>query len=308
MDAGIKCYCCIRIFFLFALLLIYGTQVPNAIAENGSDTIKIGFSSSAFVNIPKTDLKIAVGVLAKKVAAKTFNSVETRIYESSAEMENDLKVKKLDLLALTTDEFIQLKSRTHLEPAVIAVAGNSREMELLLLVRKDSNLNGVADLKGRIIALPAKDVQYGVIHRTWIETLVMKEGGGTLEKFFSSYKETSSAAQAIMPVFFRKAAACVVSKQAFEISAELNPQLSKELKPIAQIGRLAGGLMVFRKDVSDVTKQKTKRVLLDLEKDQEGRQLLMLFHLTRLHPFQPEDLRGTSALFAEHYRLIAKRR
>ena len=289
------------------LILFCASQTTHVIAEDAIDKIRLGFSVNAFVNIPKNDMKIAVQVLAKKVAGKTFGSVDSHIYDSISDIENDLKAKKLDGLAITPDEFIHLRQRAPVEPAMLTVAGSSHEIELLLLVRKDSGINGVEDLKGRVITLPMRNAQYGAIYRIWVETLVMKEKGA-IDTFFSSINEAESVSKAIMPVFFRKVAACVITRQAFEVSSELNPQISRELKVIKQIGRLVGGVIVFRKDLSDASKQKMRQGLLDLDKDQEGRQLLMLFHLNGLALFQPEYMKSTEMLYAEHSRLVARRR
>ena len=289
------------------LLLFSAVQTAHVMAEDAIDKIRLGFSVNAFVNIPKNDMKIAVQVLAKKVAGKTFGSVDSRIYDSISDLENDLKAKKLDGLAITPDEFIYLKPRASIEPAMLTVAGNSHEIELLLLVRRDSGIDGVKDLKGRVITLPLRNAQYGAIYRIWVESLVMKEGGA-IDTFFSSITEADSVSKAIMPVFFKKVAACVVTKQAFDVSSELNPQLSRDLKVIAQIGKLAGGIIVFRKDLSSASKEKMRQGLLDLEKDHEGRQLLMLFHLTGLAPFRPEYMKSTELLYAEHTRLTAPKR
>ncbi len=288
------------VFFALAVLMATCIQLSPVRADSGADQIRIGISSKAFSNVPKTDMKIATRVLARKVASKTFGAVESRIYDSPMDIEQDLKLNKIDVLAMTPDEFLHLRSRVSIEPAIVTVVGNSHEVELVFLVRKDSGFKGIAELQGRNVALPSLDAQYGAVYRTWVEALVMKEGAASLDGFFSSVKEATSSSQAIMPVFFRKTAGCAISKQAFEVASELNPQLSRDLKVIARIGGLAGGLIVFRKDLSEENKQKTRQALLDLDKDQEGRQLLMLFHLNGLAPFRPEYMQSTEALYAEH--------
>jgi ABC-type phosphate/phosphonate transport system substrate-binding protein len=297
-----------RLVYASAVVLALSLlPAASSMAEAPGDQLRIGFSSNAFVNVPRNDMKIAVQVLAKKVARKTFGSVESRIFDAISEIENELKAKKLDALAITPDEFLYLRQRMPVDPVMCTVAGSSHEVELLLLVRKDSGFTGVADLKGRAIALPMRNAQYGAIYRTWVETLAMKEGG-SLDSFFSSVTEAGSVSQTIMPVFFKKIAACAVTKQAFAVSAELNPQLAQELKVIAQIGRLAGGVILFRKDLADASKEKTKQALMDLDKDQEGRQLLMLFRLNGLTPYRPEYMKSTEMLYAEHSRLAARKR
>jgi len=303
MDAGPHIRRCLHIragWLALVGFVFCCIQPPNIMGESGTGQLRIGFSTKAFVNVPKNDMKIAVGVLSRKVARKTFEFVESRIYDSPADIKNDLKSKRLDVIALTPEEFIHLRSGVALEPALITVAGNSHEVELLVLVSKGSGLNSVADLKSRTIALPALNAQYGSIYRTWIETLAMKEGAASSNVYFSFLKETDSASKAILPVFFRTIDACVISRQSFEITSELNPQLSRDLKVIAQISRLAGGIIVFRKDLSEEYKQKTREALLTLHKDQEGRQLLMLFRLNSLATFRPEYLDTTESLYAEY--------
>jgi ABC-type phosphate/phosphonate transport system substrate-binding protein len=268
--------------------------------------LKIGFSSRAFVNVPREDIRIAVQVLSQKVAKKTVGSAESRIYDTTAEIEKNLKAKNLDVVALTPDEFIQLKAHAPLEPVMVTVAGKSHEVELFLLARRESGLKRFAELKNMTIALPAEISQYSSMYRTWAENLVMKEGAGSLESFFSSLKETRNASQAVMAVFFRKADACVVSSHTFEVMTELNPQIARELKVIASISRLAGGVIVLRQDLPEERKQKVSQALMTLHEDQEGRQMFVLFQLSRLTPFRPEYLRATEALYEEHRSLRAR--
>jgi ABC-type phosphate/phosphonate transport system substrate-binding protein len=293
--------------YITCLTALLSFLCGDAQAEDpGRFHLKIGFSSRAFVNVPREDIRIAVQVLSQKVAKKTVGSAESRIYDSSTEIEKDLKTRKLDVVALTPDEFIQLKARTPLEPVMVTVAGKNHEVELLLLARRESGLKRFAELKNMAVALPAESSQYSSMYRTWAENLVMKEGAGSLESFFSSLKETRNASQAVMAVFFRKADACVVSCHTFEVMTELNPQIARELKVIASISRLAGGVIVLRQDLPEGRKQKVSQALMTLHEDQEGRQMFVLFQLNRLAMFRPEYLKGTEALYEEHRSLKAR--
>ena len=109
-----------------------------------------------------------------------------------------------------------------------------------------------------------------------------------------------------MAAFFRQTDACIISNQAFEISSELNPQIARDMKVIARIGRLMGGIVAFRHDLPEEHKQKVRRALMTLHEDQEGRQMFMLFQLNRLAPFLPENLAGIETLYAEHQSLRTK--
>ena len=148
--------------------------------------------------------------------------------------------------------------------------------------------------------------QFGNVYSTWIETLIMKDGQGNTDGFFSSMIEVRSSSQAIMSVFFRKTDGCIVPRQAFDITTELNPQIARELKTISRIDRLAGGIIAFRQDLPEDRKQKIRQALMTLHEDQEGRQMFVLFQLDRLTPFRPEYLKGTETLYAEHKRIKSR--
>jgi ABC-type phosphate/phosphonate transport system substrate-binding protein len=286
-----------------AAVLTFALWRSVTAAEVESFHLNIGFSSRAFVNVPKEDIRAAVCILAKKVARKASGSAESRVYDSTLEMERDLRDHKLDVLALTPDDFLNIKGRIPLDPIMMTATDKGYEIDLLLLVRKDSHFRGLKDLKNRIIVMPSKIAQYGNIYHIWLDMLLAREGLPAIDSFFSSVQEARTASQALMPVFFRTADACVVTGNVLDLASELNPQVGKELRILAKTGKLAGGIIALRHDLPEQRKQKIKEALMTLRDDQEGRQLFVLFQLERLVPYRPEYLKGTEAFITEHRRL-----
>ncbi len=269
-------------------------------AEAGKFHVNIGFSTRAFVNVPREDIRVAVRILSQKVARNTVGSANSQIYDSISDIERDLNAKKLDAVALTPEDFLELSSHTPLDPVMVTATSMGHEVELLLLARKDSHIRTFRELKNRTISIPAKVVQYGNMYFTWAEILLMREGFQSIEGYFSSVSEARTPSRALMQVFFRKADACVVTGQVLELATELNPQIGRELTIIARVGKLAGGIIVFRSDLPEDRKQKLRQALQTLHEDQEGRQLFLLFQLNRLIPYRPEYLRETRLFFDEH--------
>jgi ABC-type phosphate/phosphonate transport system substrate-binding protein len=293
---------------VFTLLspLIFFPRGESLAANAEKFHLSIGFSSRVFVNVPKADMKIAIQVLARKIAAKTVGSADARIYDSDSEIERDLRAKTLDMVALTPEQLIHLRDQAQLEPLMVTATGNSTDLELLLLVRRDSGVSRLAELRNRTIALPAEGSQFGAIYRTWLENLVMKEGARSAPTFLSTITETRGASQAVMSAFFRKSDACIVSNNAFEVLNELNPQLSRDLKVIASIDRLVGGIVAVRQDLPSERKQKVRHILKTLHEDPDGKQVLVLFQLSGIREFQPENMKATEAMLAEN-RTLKKR-
>jgi phosphonate transport system substrate-binding protein len=288
-----------KVFMMLTALIFVPWEDSHA-GEADKFHVNIGFSSRVFVNVPKEDIRIAVQVLSQKVARKTVGTAESRIYETDSEFERALKTKKLDVLAFTPEEFLQLRGQFPLEPIMVTESGKSHELELLLLTRKDSGISRFAELKNRTIALPSEISQFGTIYHSWLENLTMKEGARSPSTFLASLIETHGASKAIMLVFFRKSDACIISRNSFEVSNELNPQLSRNLKVIASMGKLVAGIVAIRQDLTSERKQKIRHALLTLHEDTDGKQMFVLFQLTRLAEFRPEYLKATEALLAEN--------
>jgi ABC-type phosphate/phosphonate transport system substrate-binding protein len=113
-----------------------------------------------------------------------------------------------------------------------------------------------------------------------------------------------------MPVFFRQADACIVTRQVFDLSLELNPQISRELTIISRKGKLSQGIIAVDRRLSEESKERLRQAFMTLHQTPEGAQLLMLFKVRKLVPYEAGYLKGTESLYAEHSRqrnLIAGR-
>ena len=279
-------------------------------AEDGSK-LRIGFTGSVFQDVSNSDIKAAVSVLIQKVAWKHFGKGESHFYETLSDMATDLKNRKIEVFATPVEEFMELRKHLPIEPLLITASDNGTETDLLLLVRKDSGIRTFRDLRGRSIVMPTRNPRCLDIYTAWLETQIMGEGNKTIDTFFSSVKETRTAAKAIMPVFFRQADACVATRQVLDLTAELNPQINRELMIISRKGKLAQGIIAVDRRLSEETKEKLRQAFMTLHQTPEGEQLLMLFKVRKLVPFVPAYMKGTDALYAEHSRqqkLIAGKR
>jgi len=270
-------------------------------AEDNS-RLRIGFTGSAFQDVTNTDIKAAVSVLIQKVVWKHFGKGESRFYETLPEMATDLKNRKIEVLATPVEEFMELRKQVPIEPLLISSADKGTEMEMVLLVRKDSSFRSFRDLRGRSIVIPMRNPRCLDMYMAWLEIMLMEEGSKGLNTFFSSVKDTRTAAKAIMPVFFRQADACIVTRQVFELTAELNPQINRELMIISRKGGLSQGIIAVDRRLPEESKEKLRQAFLTLHQTPEGKQLLMLFKVRKLVPFAPGYMKGTEALYAEHSR------
>lgn len=262
--------------------------------------LRIGYTGWAYPDVYNKDVNAAVSVLTRRIIWGRIGKGESRYYGSLWEMERDFMDRKVQVLSMPAEAFMELRNRISVDPVLVSSTDRGPDTELLLLVRKDSGFHSVRDLKKRIIVMPQRNSQFRDIFYVWLETLLMREGGLSIDTFFSSVKQMQTVSKVVMPVFFRQADACVVSRQVFDLTSELNPQIGRELTAIARIEKLATGIVAFDRRLPEETRQKLIQAFLSLHDMPDGQQLLMLFHVRKLIPFQPEYLKATEMLFAEY--------
>jgi len=265
--------------------------------------LSLGYTGNAYQETTNQDIKAAVSILIQKVAWKHFGKSEAKYYDTIPEMAAALKSGKVQVLCGPPEEFMNLRSRAPVDPILITSSSSGHETELLLLVRKDSGIRSLSNLKNKTLVMPLRNPRVDSMFQVWIETLLMREGHGSIETYFSAVKETRTTSRGIMPVFFRQADACVVTRHIFDLATEMNPQVGRDLVPIAKMSKLSQGIISVDRRLPEDRRDKIRQAFLSLPDSPEGKQLLMLFQLSKMLPFRPEYLSTTEALFAEHQRL-----
>ncbi len=265
--------------------------------------LSLGYTGNTYQETTNKDIKAAVSMLLQKVAWKHFGRSKAQFYDSVSEMAAALKSGTVQVLCVGPEDFMELRARAPVDPILITASSSGHETELLLLVRKDSGFRSLRDLKNKTLVMPVRNTKVDSMFQVWIETLLMRDGCSNIETFFSSQKETQTSSRGIMTVFFRQADACVVTRQLFNLAAELNPQIGRELVPITSINKLSQGIISVDRRLPDNLREKIKQAFLSLPESPEGKQLLMLFQLSKMIPFRPEYLTATEALFTEHQQL-----
>lgn len=305
---------------LVVLLCIFLVSVPHTLcsaaagegeASGRKPPLVVGFSSKLFFDVDINDARAATkvwtGMLVRKVGS--FDSSETTIFPDLSSVEKSLKEKGVDIVVLFSHELIEIRNKVHLEPVYAADYGSNFYHDELLLVRADSGLSNLGDLKGKRLVIELG--QKGTLPMLWLETLLLKEGVQSIQTYFSTIREAARATQAILPVFFGQADACVVGRFNFETMVELNPQVGKMLKVIARSPGFLTGVVCMRKDFYDKYKDNLDTALKAFYTEPQGKQIMTLFRIKKLVPYKPEYLETAEALLREHRDLttrVARRR
>ncbi|MBV5341416.1 MAG: PhnD/SsuA/transferrin family substrate-binding protein [Deltaproteobacteria bacterium] len=264
-------------------------------SSNGVETIVFGYTPQIFYQVDKRDAIELMDAWARISERKLNHSIKisTVMYRTLADAENAVAKKEVDLLVMIPEELLSLRSHADLESVLSADFGNTVYNNLLLLVREGSSTQ-IEQLRGKSLIIDMG--QKGTIPLKWLESLLKTEGLPNSGLFLGHMTESSNGSQALMPVFFGKADACLVERNHYETSVELNPQIAQRLHILARSPGFVTGIISVRKGVSKTVRDKVVKVLQEMHTDPRGKQIMTLFRINRLVPFLPEHLTSVKKL------------
>jgi len=289
-----------------AALLMTLTSVTAGAPGGGPLSVVVGFTAKAFQDVDLEDGKRSLRIWAERVVRSRAPDahVELLVFETVAEVVGAVREKRVDMVGMSAGEFMQVRGTVALEPAIVSELEGSVYLDVALVARQNVVPAGVAGLKG--LRLQVVRDAWGTDHTIWLETQLMRLGHRTPQAFFSGIKQAQSASQAILAVFFGSADVCLVSREAFRLASELNPQVGERLGVVASSSNLVGAVVSFRPDVAHAERDALVDIMSHAHETPAGLQLFTLFRMGRLVPFRPEYLGGIDALLREHASLTRR--
>jgi ABC-type phosphate/phosphonate transport system substrate-binding protein len=205
-----------------------------------------------------------------------------------------VKSGEMDIIALSTEEYLQAEGSLRCEPAFTYLQSGQVELEYVILARQDSSCKGATDLRGKRIAA-VKGGRSSMIP-LWLDSYLFDNGMPPKESFFREIKEVSKASQAILPVFFKQIDLGVVCKSAFEAAATLNPQIGRQLRIVANSPRLVPMVTCLNIAIRPERRKELLDQALRLHENPKGLQSFNVFKLERLVRWEPRYLDATKDL------------
>ncbi len=267
-------------------------------------TITHGYMESLFNNLNKKDAQIATEYWFNQIILdiKEPTKTKTVVYHDLPSLIAVIRAKQVDFVGLTSLDYFQIKDNLPLEPFLAYTVGGKLGTIYYLLVSKDQESTSLNGLKNKRLLVQKHD-ESGQIPILWLNSLLRKQGLPPADVFFRSIKMVETASQAILPIFFKQADCCIVAREGFETSRELNPQIGEKLAIAVRSPSLLIGLLAVRKDVSETIKKAVAEVAVNLASYPKGKQILTLFRIGGFRHFQPTDLDSVLELIKEQNKI-----
>lgn len=159
---------------------------------------------------------------------------------------------------------------------VFAKMSDDQNFRGIFLVRKDSNIKSVKDLKGHAVSFPAPTA----LAATMMPQYYLQQHGLNVMKDIE-IKYVGSQESSIMNVMLGNTKAGATWPPPWRALSKERPELAKELMVVWQTSPLPNNSFVVRDDIEPSIVRQVKKLLLNLHKHQQGEKWLMKMELSK---------------------------
>jgi phosphonate transport system substrate-binding protein len=176
------------------------------------------------------------------------------------------------------------------EPIVHPVnLDGSTAVQSYVFVRKDSNIVSVENMKGKRIAFVDKATVTGYLYAL---SFLRERGVQDIKTYFRDISFTGSHGSAIYAVLDGRADVGTAKSKIFHQLVKKEHSIKDELTILAKSREFPDATLFLRKDLSPVKRLQIRDILLNMDKDAEGVEVLkklesMMFVLARKSDFEP---------------------
>jgi len=224
------------------------------------------------------------------------------IFIPSEELIRDVRHGTLDCYGVTALEFVKVADLSN--PDFLVMQGDEADgIEYVLLVHKDSQVKKVADLRGAHIVSHLH--RQMVLLPAWLDTMMSANNLPRAEQFFASHKLIGSLNQVVLPVFFRRVDGACVARGTWEMAAELNPQLGRDLCAVAMSPRGIPIIFAFRSSTKTDARQAFLDSIKRIYSNPVGQQIVALYQSQGCVVKPIASMKDTLEKVRQHERLVA---
>jgi hypothetical protein len=292
---------------LFALSCVFFTLNSQSKMNGFSKrNYTVGYMKNLFSEVDLNDAQAALKVWMNEIV-KTYNysdgyNLKAKIYANYDELNNEMKHDSLAIIALNTYDYLS-STKMGLTPILVPSAGGDIFAQYYLLVRKDDKYKTIKDLKGSNIGVLSSFNQAS--SRLWFDIILSKNNVSDKANFFKTVTKADKESQLILNLFFGHLDACIVSKRAFLVMKELNPQIGDKIIFIQASPKYLWGVVSFTKTfINERDKNLFYTSAIHVHELVSGKQLFSLIKIDKLNAFKNEYLDSYKDLIKEYTYLV----
>lgn len=284
-----------RLFIWLVLLAMHGATVAAA-----EEIVRLGSYPGPKPEWSRTELRTTFDLWGQELARKFRIPVRFTYYDSPTALHEDFLAGKIDGVQADAMTFVRYFKPDELAEGYATMMKGGWNM--MLFASNDHAPLDLAGLTGKRIAVVKEDPAIDL----YLETLCLRYHQHPCNEVFGDIQPVTTSNQALMRVFFGKADAALVYGYGYEVAVEMNPQLGRALRKLAEypITSLFFGFYSAKTDKR--LRDRTLPVMPTLHTYPRGRQLLDIFKIERLETVTAAALQPALDLEREYQQLKAQ--
>jgi len=285
---------------LLALMTPVALVLTGGAAEPGPEIIRVGITQGSMDGPAVNDAKAATKVWMESIFSEQVGHAvqpEVQLYANRAAVKEALERKGADLLVMGTADFYALGGSATFDRVFLYSRGGEVAERYLLLVRADSSIESLANVRGRKLIL-LDSVRADLAER-WLNSRLKKNGLPVVRQLAEQVLSKRKSSSCIQRVFFRNADACLVTAQAYRTAVELNPQLGRQLTVLAKSPPYVPSVIAIPANFTAAVWPTLEQGILTAHARPKGQQVLRVYRIDRLVRQSGEELASAKALLAE---------
>ena len=261
-----------RLIFLVFIIL---TSPVLIFAQSLQGEILIGLTPEINVFIQSKRYNYIIEYLTKKTGKK----IATNVLIHYGDVLENFKAINLDGAFLGSFTGALALEKLNLEPIARPVnPDGSSTYHGLILVRKDSGIKNAKDMKGKVMAFVDKATTAGYV----FPIQYLKENDITdINGYFKECYFAGSHDNTLNDVLNKRADIGAMKNTVYERISKDNPRIKEELIILAESEKVPSNGLFLKKTLDKDIKKKIQEVLLNMDKDIEGREVLKKFRATK---------------------------
>lgn len=210
-----------------------------------------------------------------------------------SEYNSKIKTKRIDLLLPNPYQTIIAQKYNY---RVFAKMGDDESFRGVVLVRKNSSIRTIKDLKGKTIAFPAPSALAGaMMPKYYLQTHGVDVKHNEIKMLYPGSQESS-----ILAVYQGEADAAATWTMAWNSFSAEKKELQDKLKVLFVTDKLINNSLMVKKDFDVVLLRKIKNIFLTLHENDEGKAILAKIKLSKFESSSNNDYRVVNE-FLEQY-------
>ncbi len=267
---------------ILAIVFIVGGPARGADKEPKSDPspIRIAVVDTFFRDIPEPLVRPVIEPFRLLMVSQTGMDGEVVLPKEAMQLALDLSEEKIHVALFHGFEYAWAKQKyPDLQPLMIAVH-QQRQLQVFLMVRKDSSIRGIADLQGKSAALPCFCQEHCWIY---MERACRDANQADPKNYFSPLTHPANAEVGLDELADGTVQAVIVDNVALDAYKERKPARFAKLKSVQKSEDFPSAVIAYRGGtLTPATVKLFQESLIGGQKTALGRQLLTLWKLSSL--------------------------